>query len=108
MADEILLAFSTFPDAETAQRVAEQLVRERLVACANILPSVQSIYEWQGKVEKTEETLVFLKTTSARWPDLQAKLKLLHPYDVPEIVAVPISDGLPEYLRWVSRNCSAA
>jgi len=108
MADEILLALSTFPGAETAQRIAEQLVREHLVACANILPSVQSIYEWQGKLEKTEETLVFFKTTSTRWPDLQARLNSLHPYDVPEIVVVRISDGLPEYLRWVSGNCSVA
>jgi periplasmic divalent cation tolerance protein len=108
MADEILLTLSTFPDAETARRIAEQLVREHLVACANILPSVQSIYEWQGKLEKTEETLVFLKTTSTRWPDLEAKLKSLHPYDVPEIVAVRISEGSPQYLRWVSGNCSPA
>ena len=108
MADEILLALSTFPDAETAQRIAEQLVREHFVACANILPSVQSVYEWQGRLEKTEETVVFLKTTSTRWPDLQVKLKSIHPYDVPEIVAVRISDGLPEYLRWVSGNCSTA
>ncbi len=106
MADEILLALSTFPDAETARQVAEQLVREHFVACANILPGVQSIYHWQGKVENATETMVFFKTTAMRLPALQAKLKALHPYDVPEIVAVRVSDGLPEYLRWVSENCS--
>jgi periplasmic divalent cation tolerance protein len=108
MADEILLVLSTFPDAETASRIAEQLVTEHFVACANILPSEQSIYEWQGKLEKSDETLVFFKTTSARWPELQAKLKTIHPYEVPEIVAMRISDGLHEYLRWVSGNCSPA
>jgi periplasmic divalent cation tolerance protein len=106
MADEILLALSTFPDAESAHRIAEQLVMERLVACANILPGVQSIYRWQGKVEKTAETMVLFKTTESRLATLQAKLKTLHPYDVPEIVAVRVSDGLPGYLQWVRENCS--
>ena len=107
MAEEILLALSTFPDAENAHSIAEQLVTDRLVACANILPAVQSIYRWEGKVEKAAETMVLFKTTESRLPALQAKLKTLHPYDVPEIVAVRVSDGLPEYLQWVSENCSA-
>ena len=106
MADEILLVLSTFPDAEIARQIAEQLVTEHFVACANILPGVQSIYHWQGKVEKTAETMVFFKTTVTRLPALQVKLKTLHPYEVPEIVVVRVSDGLPEYLRWVSENCS--
>ena len=69
---------------------------------------MQSIYYWQGKVEKSAETMVFFKTTVTRLPAMRAKLKALHPYDVPEIVALPVSDGLPEYLEWVSENCSAA
>ena len=108
MADEILLALSTFPDAETARRIAEQLVTEHFVACANILPGVQSIYHWQGKVEKASETIVFFKTTESCLAAFQAKLKALHPYDVPEIVTVRISDGLPEYLQWVRENCPTA
>lgn len=108
MADEVLLALSTFPDTETARRIAEQLVTEHLVACANILPEVQSIYHWEGKVERASETMVFFKTTESRLAAFQAKLKALHPYDVPEIVAVRVSDGLPEYLQWVRENCAAA
>ena len=108
MADEVLLVLSTFPDAETARRIAEQLVREHFVACANILPGVQSIYHWQGKVEKAAETMVLFKTTRVRLAEFQTKLKALHPYDVPEIVALRVSEGLPEYLQWVRENCSAA
>ena len=108
MASEILLVVSTFPDVETARRIGEQLVSEQFVACANILPGVQSIYCWQGAVEKAEETMVFFKTTAVQWPALKAKLKALHPYDVPEIIAFPINDGWPAYLRWASENCSPA
>ena len=108
MADETLLVVSTFPDTETARRISERLVAEHFVACANILPAVQSIYYWQGAVERAEESMVFLKTTAIRWPEVRAKLKTLHPYDVPEIVAIPITDGWPEYLQWVSENCSPA
>lgn len=101
MVDEILLAFSTFPDSETARRIARQLVTENFAACANIVPSVESIYRWQGKIEQANETLVLFKTTAARFAAFQEKLKSLHPYDVPEIVASPIDRALPEYLRWV-------
>ena len=100
-----LLAISTFPDAEVAQRVSHQLVEERLVACANILPRVQSIYRWEGKLETSEETVVFFKTTCERSNDLRSRLKELHPYDVPELIAFEIADGLPDYLRWISESC---
>ena len=101
MADEILLAFSTFPDLETARRIARQLVAENFAACANIIPAVESIYRWQGKIEQGNEALVLFKTTSARFAAFQETLKSLHPYDVPEIIALPVERGLPEYLRWV-------
>lgn len=101
MADEILLAFSTFPDLETARRIARQLVAENFAACANIVPSVESIYRWQGKLEQGNETLVLFKTAAARYPAFQEKLKSLHPYDVPEIIACPVDMAWPEYLRWV-------
>ena len=107
MADEILLAFSTFPDIETARRIAQQLVSENLAACANIIPAIESIYRWQGKVEEGNETLVLFKTTAARSAAFQDKLKSLHPYEVPEIICLPIADGLPEYLKWVGEGCSA-
>lgn len=106
MSEEALLACSTFPEVETARRIAQQLVTENLAACANIIPAVESIYRWQGKIESSPETLVLFKTTAARYAAFQDRLKSLHPYDVPEIVCLRIADGLPEYLRWVSEGCS--
>ncbi|OLA96557.1 MAG: hypothetical protein AUH19_06900 [Verrucomicrobia bacterium 13_2_20CM_55_10] len=105
MTEKILLALSTFPDAETARRISNELVAQKFVACANILPSVESIYTWKGKIEKADETLVFFKLSEDRQTAFQEKLRSLHPYDVPEIIFVPISSGLPDYLRWVADNC---
>src|SRR5947199_9672847 len=105
MADKILLALSTFPDADTARRISNQLVTERFVACANILPGVESIYRWNERIEIGNETLVFFKLSEDRQAAFQEKLRSLHPYEVPEIVFVPISSGLPDYLRWVADNC---
>jgi len=106
MAEEILLVISTFPDPETARRIAQQLVTEKLAACANITAPVQSIYHWQGRVENAQETMVFFKTTAERFPQLTTELQELHPYDVPEIVALQIADGAPAYLRWVAESCA--
>jgi len=105
MPEKILLALSTFPDAETARRISNELVAQKFVACANILPSVESIYTWKGKIEKADETLVFFKLSEDRQTAFQEKLQSLHPYDVPEIIFLPISSGLPDYLRWVADNC---
>ena len=106
MADEIFLAFSTFPDIETARRISRELVTENLAACANIIPAIESIYRWQGKIEQGNETLVLFKTTATRSAAFQEKLKSLHPYDVPEVILLPIAEGSPEYLRWVAENCA--
>jgi len=108
MSERILLALSTFPDAEIARRISNQLVSERFAACANIFPSVESIYRWKEKIESGNETLVFFKVSENRQSTFQDKLRSLHPYDVPEIVFVPVADGLPEYLKWVSENCAQA
>ncbi len=105
MSERILLALSTFPDAEAARRISNQLVAEKLAACANILPAVESIYRWKGNVENANETLVLFKLREDRRPAFQEKLRSLHPYEVPEIIFVPVSSGLPEYLRWVADNC---
>ncbi|MFL6595474.1 MAG: divalent-cation tolerance protein CutA [Chthoniobacterales bacterium] len=106
MPDETFLAFSTFPDAETARRIARELVNGKLVACANILPQAKSIYRWQGKLEQSTEVLVLFKLRQARYSEFEAKLKELHPYDVPEIVAVPIATGSRDYLDWIAQSCS--
>jgi periplasmic divalent cation tolerance protein len=107
MADaRIVLALSTFPDRETAQRISNQLVGEKFAACANILASIESIYRWKEKVETGTETLVFFKVSEDRQSAFQEKLRSLHPCEVPEIIFVPISTGLPDYLRWVAENCT--
>jgi periplasmic divalent cation tolerance protein len=105
MAAQILLALSTFPDAETARRISNQLVTEKFAACANILPAVESIYRWKEKIENTAEVIVFFKMTPARQKAFQEKLRSLHPYDVPEIIFMSVTNGLPEYVRWIIENC---
>jgi len=108
MAEKILLALSTFPDAEIARRISNQLVSERFAACANILPSVESIYRWNEKIESGNETFAFFKVSEDRQSAFQDKLRSLHPYDIPEIIFVPVASGLQEYLQWVSENCGQA
>jgi periplasmic divalent cation tolerance protein len=105
MADQVLLAISTFPDVETADRIADVLVTEKLAACANLLPPVHSIYHWKEKVETAGEVMVFFKTTEDRLAAFQEKLRSLHPYEVPELICIKIDAGSPDYLRWVTDNC---
>jgi periplasmic divalent cation tolerance protein len=105
--EETLLVCSTFPEIETARRIARQLVTENFAACANIIPAVESIYRWQDKIEDAPETLVLFKATAARYLAFQEKLRALHPYEVPEIICLPISGGLPEYLQWVRDGAGA-
>jgi periplasmic divalent cation tolerance protein len=105
MAKKILLTLSTFPNAETARRISTQLVTEKFAACANVLPGVESIYRWKEKIESGNETLVFFKVSEERQQAFQDKLRLLHPYEVPEIISCNIDSGLPEYLRWVIGSC---
>ena len=106
MADEVLTVFTTWPNLETARTAARTLVEEKLAACGNIVPGVESIYRWEGKVEAGAEVLVIFKTTAGGYPMLEARVKALHPYEVPEVLAVRVADGLPAYLRWVEENCA--
>ena len=107
-AEKILVALSTFPDAEIARRISNDLVSQRFAACANILPAVESIYRWKEKIESGNETLVFFKVSEQRQSAFQEKLRSLHPYDVPEIIFFPVVRGLQEYLHWVIENCGQA
>ena len=100
-----LLVWSTFPDAESARRAARTLVEERLVACANLLPGVESVYRWKGAVEAASEVWVLFKTTREGYPRLEARLKALHPYELPEIIAFRPENGLPAYFQWIAENC---
>jgi len=105
MADQILLAISTFPDVETANRIAQTLVEEKFAACANLIPGVHSIYHWKEKIETGGEVMVFFKTTQDRQTAFEEKLRSLHPYEVPELICIKIDAGSPNYLRWVIDNC---
>ena len=99
---ETLLVVTNCPDEETANAIALAVVEAGLAACVNILPRVQSIYRWQGKVESATEIPLLIKSTAALYPALQAAIAQRHPYDVPEIIALPIARGLPAYLNWVA------
>ena len=98
-----LLCLTTCPDLDTAQRIADALVEERLAACVNLLPGMQSTYRWQGKVEHAAEVLLLAKTTRVRMPALQERIVALHPYELPEVLAVE-AGGLPAYLQWIARE----
>lgn len=98
---ETLLVLTNLPDADSAKQVARQLVEQRLAACVNILPACTSVYRWNDAIESASEVPVLIKTTLARYPDLQAALTEVHPYELPEIIAVPLHEGLPAYLAWV-------
>ena len=97
-----LLCISTAPDRATAERIARTLVDERLAACVNLLPGVTSVYRWQGKVETGEEVLMLAKTTAKGLEALTARIAALHPYDVPEVIALDITGGLLAYLEWIA------
>ncbi|HRO62344.1 divalent-cation tolerance protein CutA [Thermomonas sp.] len=99
---DLLLCLTTCPDAASAERIAKALVDEQLAACVNVLPGLRSTYRWQGAVERADELLLLIKTTRAAWPALQARLLELHPYELPELLAVEPVDGLPAYLQWVA------
>ena len=96
------IVLTTCPDAACAERIARALVEEGLAACVNILPPMRSIYRWKGKIEGATEQLLVIKSAVARFPAIRDRLRALHPYELPEIIAVPIVDGLPEYLAWLN------
>jgi periplasmic divalent cation tolerance protein len=100
-ADAARLVLCTFPSPEKAAEVARTVVGEHLAACANLVPTVRSIYTWQGAVQDETETLAILKTSAARFDALARRLVELHPYEVPEVIAMPITDAHAPYLAWV-------
>lgn len=98
---ETLLILTNCPDEETANAIALAVVEAKLAACVNILPRIQSVYRWQGVVESATEIPLLIKSTVALYPALEKQIVELHPYDTPEIIALPITHGLPAYLNWV-------
>ncbi len=105
---DTLLVLTNLPDEETARRLAEHLVGERLAACVNILAPCRSVYRWDGRVEDATEVPMLVKTVASRYEALEAAIRALHPYELPEIVAVPIAQGLPGYLAWVAAETAPA
>jgi len=103
-----LLVITNLPDREAAERLADALIAKRLAACVNILAPCRSIYRWKGEVQHDEEHPLLIKTTRERYADLEAAIRAQHPYELPEIVAVPIERGLPDYLDWVAGETSAS
>jgi periplasmic divalent cation tolerance protein len=99
--DEVLVVFTTLPDDAAARDLARALVESRTAACVNVLSSCRSVYRWQGAVESADEIPVIIKTTRGRYPDLERELRSRHPYELPELVAVPAVAGLSGYLDWV-------
>ncbi len=99
---EPLLVLTNLPDATSARSLADVLVEARLAACVNILAPCRSVYRWQGQVEDAEEVPLLIKTTVEHYAALEAAIRRQHPYELPEIVAVPITHGLPDYLAWVA------
>jgi periplasmic divalent cation tolerance protein len=99
--DQVLVVLSTLPNAEKAAEIARILVDDRLAACVNLVPQVRSIYRWQGAISDDTETLAIIKTTASRYDALAARLRELHPYEVAEILALPITSGNAPYLAWV-------
>jgi len=98
----ILLVLTNCPDETSANAIALAVVEARLAACVNILPRVQSVYRWQGAVESASEIPLLIKTTADNYPALESAIRAEHPYDIPEIIALPVERGLPAYLNWVA------
>ena len=102
--DDMLLVITNLPDRESAKRVADALIENRAAACVSIWAQCTSVYRWQGKVETANEVPLLIKTTREAYVRVEAIICTHHPYELPEIIAVPVSAGLPDYLQWVSQE----
>src|SRR5689334_9777365 len=101
-----VVIFVTAKDKKEAGRIARGLLEERLVACANILDGVESLFWWQGKIDEAKETLIVLKTKRSLFKKVAARVKVLHSYDTPEVIALPVVEGSTEYLKWIDASVS--
>lgn len=106
MMSEILLVITNLPDPDSAGRLARQIIESHAAACVNQLAPCTSTYRWQDKIETASEIPLLIKTTQAAYPRLEALIRAAHPYELPEIIALPVSDGLPAYLDWVKQESS--
>ncbi len=106
--EQVMLVMTNLPDADSARSLARLLVESRLAACANLMPGVQSIYRWQGAIEQANEFTLLIKTTRRHYAQMEQAIISHHPYEVPEVIALPVSDGYLPYLRWVASETSPA
>lgn len=104
MTADYQIVLNTCPDAATARTIATALVERGVAACVNIVPSVESVYQWQGRIEHGSELLLIIKTRAECYAALEQAIQTLHPYELPEIIAVPLATGLPAYLGWIDAN----
>lgn len=104
MNQNFLLVFCTCPNTETAEKLATQVVEQRLAACVNVIPGLQSIFRWQEKIENVPEVLLLIKTTASNYAALESFLKDNHPYECPEIIGLPFELGYKGYLQWLNTN----
>ena len=104
MSDQVILGLSTCPDAAAARQIAETLVREGLATCVNRIDGIRSTYVWKGELQDDPEVMLIVKSTSSRLPELEARLKALHPYELPEWVVLPVTGGNEQYLAWVRQG----
>ena len=106
-ANEAIAVFMTTPNADEAAQLANMLVGQRLAACVQILPEIESVYRWQGKIERQREVLIIAKTTRAKFEELEAKVRAVHSYETPEIVALTLTAGSLPYLEWLNSSVNA-
>lgn len=106
--ENILVVLCTCPDPTTARNIARELLSTQLAACVNIIPGISSVYEWQGEVCEDDEVLLLIKTTATGFSALRDAILAAHPYELPEVIAVPVSAGLPGYLKWVEDTVNNA
>lgn len=97
----------TCPDKHSAEKIAHLLIADNLAACVNIVPGITSIYKWKGQIESAQEHLLLIKSNVSNYPLLETAIKAHHPYELPEIIAIPIVNGLPEYLNWIDSCLSS-
>ncbi len=100
--DQFVIVLTTLPVDGDAEQFASRLVEEKLAACVNVLPAMRSIYRWKDAVERSDERQLIIKTAASRLTDLEVRIRTLHPYDVPEFVVIPITQGSPTYLSWLA------
>jgi periplasmic divalent cation tolerance protein len=101
-----LMVFCTCPDQESAERIANHLIENRLAACVNISSPLKSVYRWQGEIETADEVMLFIKTTTSSYDKLEHAILSLHPYELPEVLAVPVDKGQQNYLGWITQCTS--